>query len=131
MGGLISLYAFFRHPEVFGFAGVMSPSLWLTEKDIFAFVRDAPLSGGKLYLDVGDLEGPRHVSQALRLRDLLDAKGYTIGEDLMWVEEEFGLHHESAWARRFRDALPFLLPNTVNTAEYEVPQSPALDSTTT
>jgi predicted alpha/beta superfamily hydrolase len=131
MGGLISLYAFFRHPEVFGFAGVMSPSLWLTEKDIFRFVREAPFSGGKLYLDVGDLEGPRHVSLALRLRDLLDAKGYTIGEDLMWVEEEFGLHHESAWARRFRDALPFLLPNTVNTAEYEVPQSPALDSTTT
>src|SRR6185369_5518237 len=75
MGGLISLYAFFRHPEVFGFAGFMSPSLWLTEKDTFAFVKQAPFSGGKLYLDVGDLEGPRHVSQALRLRDLLVAKG--------------------------------------------------------
>ena len=32
MGGLISLYAFFRHPEIFGFAGVMSPSLWINEK---------------------------------------------------------------------------------------------------
>jgi hypothetical protein len=31
----------------------------------------------------------------------------------MWVEEEIGAHHESAWARRFRDALPFLLPGVV------------------
>ena len=28
MGGLISLYAFFRAPETFGFVGAMSPSLW-------------------------------------------------------------------------------------------------------
>jgi hypothetical protein len=61
----------------------------------------------------------------LRLRDLLVEKGYRLGEDLMWVEEELGAHHESAWARRFRDALPFLLPNIVNTAEYELPRSPA------
>jgi len=122
MGGLISLYAFFRHPEVFGFAGVMSPSLWLNEKDTFDFVEHAPFTGGKLYLDVGDLEGARHVGQALRLRYVLEEKGYTLGEDLMWVQEEFGVHHESAWARRFREALPFLLPNTVNTAEYEVRQ---------
>src|SRR5205085_774096 len=39
MGGLISLYAFFRHPEVFGFAGVMSPSLWFARQSIFAYVR--------------------------------------------------------------------------------------------
>ena len=124
MGGLISLYAFFRYPSVFGFAGVLSPSLWLTEAKMFSFIESAPFSPGKLYLDVGDLEGQRHVDKALRLRDLLLEKGYTLGEDLMWVEEEFGVHHESAWARRFRDALPFLLPQTVKTAEYEVPPLP-------
>jgi predicted alpha/beta superfamily hydrolase len=122
MGGLISLYAFFRNPEVFGFAGVLSPSLWLTERKMLSFVDNAPFSPGKLYLDVGDLEGEEHVEKALRLRDLLLVKGYTLGEDLMWVVEAFGAHHESAWARRFRDALPFLLPNVVNTAEYEVPR---------
>jgi predicted alpha/beta superfamily hydrolase len=120
MGGLISLYAFFRHPEVFGFAGVLSPSLWLTETATFAFIEQAPFVPGKLYLDVGDLEGRRHVAKALRLRDLLEAKGYRLGEDLMWVEEEIGAHHESAWARRFRDALPFLLPNAIETGEYPV-----------
>jgi predicted alpha/beta superfamily hydrolase len=124
MGGLISLYAFFRYPETFGFAGVLSPSLWLTERKMFDFIERAPFSPGKLYLDVGDLEGERHVDKALRLRDMLIEKGYRLGEDLMWVEEELGAHHESAWARRFRDALPFLLPEVVHTAEYEVPPLP-------
>jgi predicted alpha/beta superfamily hydrolase len=121
MGGLISLHAFFRYPEVFGFAGVLSPSLWLTEAETFAFIEEAPFPGGKLYLDVGHMEGARHVAKALRLRHLLEAKGYRLGKDLMWVEEEAGNHHESAWARRFRDALPFLLPSVVT-------QEPRFDS---
>ena len=110
MGGLISLYAFFRHPEVFGFAGVLSPSLWFTEADTFAFVEQAPFSPGKLYLDVGALEGERHVASAERMCDLLVAKGYRFGQNLMFVEEEIGHHHEAAWARRFQNALPFLVP---------------------
>ena len=113
MGGLISLYAFFREPEVFGFAGALSPSLWLTEAATFAFIEQAPFNPGRLYLDVGDREGARHVAKAQQLRDLLEAKGYKLGDDLMWVEEETGGHHEAAWARRFRDALPFLVPGVV------------------
>lgn len=110
MGGLISLYAFFRHAEAFGFAGVLSPSLWLTESATFAFVEKAVFSPGRLYLDVGTREGARHVASARRMRDLLEAKGYRLGYDLMWVEEEMGRHHEAAWARRFQRALPFLVP---------------------
>ena len=110
MGGLISLYAFFRHPRVFGFAGVLSPSLWLSEGAIFSFIEQAPFSPGRLYLDVGTREGARHVANAQEMRDLLEAKGYRLGHDLLWVEEEMGHHHEAAWARRFQSALPFLVP---------------------
>src|SRR4051812_7718100 len=39
MGGLISLYAFFQHHEIFGFAGVMSPSLWFAGRAIFDLLR--------------------------------------------------------------------------------------------
>lgn len=120
MGGLISLYAFFRHPEVFGFAGVLSPSLWLTEAATFAFIRQADFSPGKLYLDVGAREGERHVANAHRLRDLLEEKGYRLGHDLMWVEEEMGAHHEAAWARRFQDALPFLVPGAAELAQSDL-----------
>lgn len=120
LGGLISLYAFFRYPEVFGFAGVLSPSLWLTESATFSFVKRARFSPGKLYLDVGAKEGVQHVLHAQRLRDILEDKGYRLGRDLMWVEEEMGHHHEAAWARRFQDALPFLVPGPEDRAQSEM-----------
>ena len=31
-------------PDVFGFAGVLSPSLWLTEAATFAFIEQAPFA---------------------------------------------------------------------------------------
>ena len=45
------------------------------------------------------------------MRDLLERKGYRPGENLLYVEEEGGIHHESSWARRLPDALRFLLRN--------------------
>ena len=109
MGGLISLYAFFSCPETFGFTAVMSPSLWLADEAIFPFVEAAPYVPGRIYVDIGQLEGARHVANARRLRDLLERKGYRDGVDLRCVEDESGHHTESAWARRFGAALPFLL----------------------
>jgi predicted alpha/beta superfamily hydrolase len=56
MGGLISLYAFFRRPETFGFAGVMSPALWFARNAIYDTVRHAEHNAGRLYLDSGTRE---------------------------------------------------------------------------
>ena len=109
MGGLISLYAFFHRAEAFGFVGGLSPSLWFAEAAIFPVVETAPFIPGKIYLDIGTLEGPDPVSGVVRLRDLLLAKGYRRGRDLLWVEELGGRHNEAAWGRRFGQALPFLL----------------------
>jgi predicted alpha/beta superfamily hydrolase len=109
LGGLISLYGFFRHPGRYGFAGVMSPALWFGEEGIFPFVETTPYVRGRIYLDVGTREGERTVGLARRMRDLLLAKGYRRGIDLMWEEERGGLHNEAAWGRRLRAALPFLL----------------------
>ena len=111
MGGLISLYAFFRYAERFGFAAALSPSLWFADGALLDFVARAPRvpGGGRLYLDVGMREGQQTVALARRLRDLLVAKGYGAGRDFRWVEDKDGVHHESAWGRRFRAALPFLL----------------------
>ena len=111
MGGLISLYAFFRYSETFGFAAALSPSLWFADGALLDLVARAPRvpGGGRLYLDVGMREGQQTVALARRLRDLLLAKGYEAGRDFRWVEDKDGVHHESAWGRRFRAALPFLV----------------------
>jgi predicted alpha/beta superfamily hydrolase len=111
LGGLISLYAYFQYPEVFGFTAALSPSLWFANGAILDLVERSSRSPGRVYLDVGLREGPAHVALARRLRDVLVAKGYDLRGDLRWVEDREGRHHESAWGRRFRKALPFLLRN--------------------
>jgi predicted alpha/beta superfamily hydrolase len=109
LGGLISLYAFFRDPSKYGFVGAMSPALWFAEGDIFRFVESAGYVRGRIYLDVGTREGDGTLANARRMRDLLVDKGYQRGKDLMWVEDKGGMHNEAAWGRRLRSALPFLL----------------------
>jgi predicted alpha/beta superfamily hydrolase len=109
MGGLISLYGFFRHPEVFGFAGIMSPALWFGRGAIYDYVKQAPYVSGKIYLDVGTREGPRELVDVRRMRDLLCERGYCPGQDLLYVEEKGAAHCEQAWAGRLRQELEFLL----------------------
>jgi len=111
LGGLISLYAYFHHRDVFGIAGALSPALWFANAAILDVVEQAPRVVGRVYLDVGLREGANHVALARRVRDLLLDKGYELRRELRWVEDRDGRHHESAWGRRFRKALPFLLRN--------------------
>jgi len=109
MGGLISLYAFFRYPETFGFVGAMSSAFWFADRAIFDMVADAPQVPGKIYLDVGTAEGAETVADTRRMRSLLLEKGYQADTQLSYVEESGGLHNEAAWAGRLRAALVFLL----------------------
>lgn len=110
MGGLISLYAFFRYPEVFGVVGALSPSLWFASRAIFETAEQAPFGRGKIYLDAGTAEGRAMLRDVRAMRDLLVSKGYRLGHDLLYVEEQGSPHHETAWARRLPDALRFLIP---------------------
>jgi predicted alpha/beta superfamily hydrolase len=112
MGGLISLYAYFRHPDVFGFAGVLSPALWFGGSNIFSFVEDAGFTPGRIYLDIGMAEGTRAVADVRRMHALLLAKNYKPAEHLLYVEDLRGRHSELAWRRRLRPALYFLIPRT-------------------
>lgn len=116
LGGLISLYAYFQRPDVFGFIAALSPSLWFANAAILDLAKQSPpRPGGRIYLDVGLREGRRHVTLARQLRDTLLAKGYDPEREFRFVEDRVGKHHESAWGRRFRKALPFLLRNGANT----------------
>jgi predicted alpha/beta superfamily hydrolase len=112
MGGLISLYAFFRKPAKYGFAAVLSPSLWFGDSQIFRFIESAGYVRGRIYLDVGTREGEDTLANARQMRNLLVTMGYQRGRDLMWVEDKGGTHNEAAWGRRLRKALPFLLGGT-------------------
>ena len=119
MGGLISLYAFFRHPDVFGFAGAMSPSLWFANGAIFRTIDELQPLPGRVYLDAGTGEGPGLLADVRRLRNRLQGKRYQPGLDLRYVEEEGAGHSEAAWGGRLCDALRFLIGRAVPADEQE------------
>ena len=130
MGGLISLYAFLAHPEVFGLVGAMSPALWFARGAMLDHVRAAPYRPGRIYLDTGTREIPRRVLDWMRFRrdhrdargptaqlhELLQRKGWRDGVDLLYVEERGAGHDEAAWRRRLPNALRFLLRPAVPAA---------------
>lgn len=109
LGGLLSLYGFFRQAGAFGFVAAISPSLWFADKAIFPVIEASPFVPGRIYLDTGTEEGTESLLNARRMRDLLHKKGYRDGVSLRWVEEAGAGHQEAAWGRRFKAALPFLL----------------------
>ncbi len=110
LGGLISLYGLFRYADVFGAASIQSPALWFADGAVLQFVEDmAGLAVGLVHLDVGTEEGQEALLDVRALRDLLVASGHRLGADLSYIEEKGADHDETAWGRRFRDALPFLL----------------------
>jgi predicted alpha/beta superfamily hydrolase len=131
MGGLVSLYAYFRYPSIFGRAGVMSPSIWFGQGSILDFIDEARLPPGRVYLDVGTQEGVGTLRDARRAGRLLVRKGFARdrrarrprpargGLDrrstqggkprLRYFEHVGGRHTESDWAYRLESALEFLL----------------------
>lgn len=115
MGGSISLYGLLTRPDLFGFAGVMSPAFWWSEGTFLPWAAALPYVGGRIYMDVGDSENPEipgrkeaYLNEAIAMEVLLREKGYG-DHDLQFVVEAGGAHHESAWARRLPNALRFLL----------------------
>jgi len=114
MGGLISLYAFFRDPDVFTFAGAMSPAVSGPFEEIQEYVETTGHVDGRLYVDVGGAEfedDPHQSAQfeqgVTQLVETLDGMGYT--DELRYVYDADAEHHESEWARRFPEAMRFLL----------------------
>lgn len=114
LGGLVTLYLGFQHQHIFGKLIVMSPSVWWARREILQRVaRLETKTGQSIWLDVGTAEGSdpaRTCRDAEALRDALLKKGWRLGHDLAYCEDEGAEHNESAWGRRMREALPFLFP---------------------
>ena len=110
LGGLLALYAFFRHNTAFGKALVMSPSLWVAEGKIFAHVAEARCAGDpRVYLDCGAREAQGIVIEhAEWMADMLERKGFVPGYHTMWRPDLHGAHNERHWRRRLPRALRFL-----------------------
>lgn len=100
MGGLISLSALVIHPEVFGTAGVFSPSIWYGKNRLLQLLQNnAARINSRIYLHCGKQENK------MLLQDIQDVK--SIFEKLSpakvkTVIRPAGRHNEASWNKEFR-----------------------------
>jgi predicted alpha/beta superfamily hydrolase len=100
MGGLISDYAIHKYPQVFGLAGVLSPSYWIAPS-IYDFDAAHPLpAGSRVYLYIGGREGDETVPDAERMRALLERTLPRGAAATLHVAPE-ARHNEAAWRAEF------------------------------
>ena len=111
LGGLISFYLAWWHPEVFSMAACISASWMWNKAAVFDDLKkeSMPNPRVRIYMDHGsEGEEGRHLTVFKRMRDTLIKKGFVLGEDLEYF---YGLgdgHDEASWGRRASRPLSFL-----------------------
>ncbi len=97
LGGVVSFYLAWQHPDVFGMAACLSSTFGWRD-DLRQRVAREPPREIRIYLDSG---WPRDNYEATRdMRALLACRGFTDGRDLHYLSYPEALHNESSWAMR-------------------------------
>jgi predicted alpha/beta superfamily hydrolase len=116
LGALISLYTVASHPGWFGGLLLESPSLWASNRQMIKESRAVKQWPERIFLGTGTAEAGREdrdrsmVDDVRELAAIFRRAGLN-DHRIKLVVEEGATHHESAWARRFPDALAFLFGN--------------------
>ena len=111
MGGLIAFYAALEYPQVFGRAGVFSPSFWHAEAAFeFAKTKAPQAKKLKMYMFTGGQEGKAEmIAPMQRMTKILREAGFS-KRRLYSAVPENGQHNEAFWAREFSGAYTWLFP---------------------
>ncbi|MEM6685655.1 MAG: alpha/beta hydrolase-fold protein [Bacteroidota bacterium] len=113
MGGLISHYAAFAYPDVFGKAGVFSPSFWFSE-DIFTFTKNhlAKANNSKLYYLMGEKEGGNMVDNLKKMLQVFNKNNFPTDNVTAKFSPD-GVHSEVFWRSELKEALLWLFADAV------------------
>ncbi|MET0944861.1 MAG: alpha/beta hydrolase-fold protein [Flavobacterium sp.] len=107
LGGLVSYYAILKYPEVFGNAGVFSPSFWFSN-DIYTYTEQAPKNKTRIYFLCGDKESDDMVAEMKKMETLLDRnRCYCLHLTKSKVVKG-GEHNEKLWRDNFVNAVLWL-----------------------
>ena len=113
LGALIALYTVAVRPGAIGRLLLESPSLWASNRQLIRQSRAVKRWPERVFLATGTAEAGRKdkdqsmVDDVRELASILRRAGLD-DRRLQLVVDEGASHHESAWARRFPDALSFL-----------------------
>jgi predicted alpha/beta superfamily hydrolase len=109
LGGLVSFYAALKYPQVFGKAGVFSPSFWFNRKEIFALAESKKKIKTKIYFLCGDSEGDDDMVNDLNnMNHLLSTKRCDCKYLTKTKIVKGGKHNEKLWRDGFVKAYLWL-----------------------
>ncbi|MEW7290845.1 alpha/beta hydrolase [Aquimarina sp. 2304DJ70-9] len=106
MGGLISHYAIYKYPQIFGKAGIFSPSYWYSEK-VFDFTKNQPIpEDSRIFLLIGKKEGWDMVKNTRKMNKYIISSHPE--KNLKLVVDPKGEHNEAFWRKQFTQAIQWL-----------------------
>ncbi len=119
-GALISLYTAIKKPKTFGRLLLESPSFYVDEAKILKEAKEATQFPNKIYIGVGTNEEGKPnctpgdlsheaVQDVLKLQKILQEKEFE-DKNLKVLIEDCATHSETAYGRRFSEAMRFLYP---------------------
>lgn len=117
MGGLASHYAIHARPDVFGMAGVLSPSYWVAPQ-FYDEARAKPLQvDARVYLYAGGKEGAQDTR---RMHEQLSTT--TQSRNLTLSIVDAADHNEAAWRAEFPQVVTWLFGAQVASRENSSPE---------
>jgi len=107
LGGLVSYYASLKYPDVFGKAGVFSPSFWFSN-EIYTLTEQTKKMDTKFYFMCGDSESEDMIDEMNKMIDLVREKRC----DCLHLHKskivKNGKHNEKLWSKEFAKAYLWL-----------------------
>ena len=101
MGGLISMYAAVKYPDVFGVAGVFSPSFWIAPQ-MYPLTTNSKLNRKQRYfLACGDQEGDE-ADYVNKMDSVLTGKGFNRKNVPAPLIMKDAKHNEAQWKVAFK-----------------------------
>lgn len=107
MGGLISHYAILQFPQVFGKAGIFSPSYWAAGQQVSWFENQPAAQEARLYFYMGGKEGDSMVPDIERVYQAVFSKGHATEQTQYHLVADAD-HNEAAWRNEFKTAVLWL-----------------------
>lgn len=124
MGGLIAMYTAVEYQEIFGKAGIFSPSFWFSDQVYTHVTNTGKTAPMRFYLLAGEQEDNGSVvADNQQMYNTLIAAGF-LPEEINLQTDSDGQHSEWYWRREFPDAYQWLcaaLPTpTARTVDFDV-----------
>ncbi len=115
LGGLISCYAGWTRPVVWGKTGCMSSSFWWNSQDFNGTILKTPQppTFKLFYIDTGTDEGSAPDTQVKQTKTIVTtimSKGWTLNENVLLYLDDGGQHNEYFWGRRFPVVMSAMYP---------------------